>query len=136
VKDLEEVASLRRPGNSTPATNQILYNLTRRGVEFALLPWCGARGIPVMAYSPLEQGALLKQKTLSGIGNRRDATPAQVALAWVLRQEGVLAIPKAGNVEHVRENRRAHDLQLSPEDLKELDAAFPPPARKAALEMI
>ena len=136
VDDMEELASLRPGAASQAAANQILYNLKRRGVEFALLPWCRARGIPVMAYSPLEQGALLKQKTLKAIGDRLQASAAQVALAWVLRQEGVLAIPKAGSVEHVQENRRAHDLQLSPEDLKELDAAFPRPARKTALEMI
>jgi diketogulonate reductase-like aldo/keto reductase len=136
VEDMKELASLRPRGASQAAANQVLYNLKRRGVEFALLPWCRAHGIPVMAYSPLEQGALLTQKTLKAIGDRLQATPAQVALAWVLRQEGVLAIPKAGSVEHVRQNRQAHDLQLSPEDLKELDAAFPPPARKTSLEML
>ena len=136
VEDMKELASLRPRGSSQPAANQILFNLKRRGVEFALLPWCRAHTVPVMAYSPLEQGALLTQKTLKAIGDRLGTTPAQVALAWVLRQEGVVAIPKAGSVEHVRENHRAHDLRLSADDLKELDAAFPPPTRKTALEMI
>jgi diketogulonate reductase-like aldo/keto reductase len=89
-----------------------------------------------MAYSPLEQGALANHKTLTAIAERRNATFAQVALAWVLRQDGVLAIPKAGSVEHVRENHRALELRLAPEDLKELDQAFPPPTRKTPLEMI
>ena len=136
VDDMEELFSLRPDGSSQAAANQILYNLKRRGVEFALLPACRARGIPVMAYSPLEQGVLASQKMLKTIGNRLNATPAQVALAWVLRQEGVLAIPKAGNTAHVRENRDAVTLRLSPEDLTELDKAFPPPARTTALEMI
>jgi len=136
VDDMEELASLRSGGASQAATNQILYNLNRRGVEFALLPWCRTRGVVVMAYSPLDQGALIKQKSLRALATRLNATPAQVALAWVLRQEGVLAIPKAGSAAHARENRAAADLQLSPEDLTELDEAFPPPARKTPLEMI
>jgi diketogulonate reductase-like aldo/keto reductase len=136
VDDMEELASLRSGGAPKAATNQILYNLNRRGAEFTLLPWCRGRHIPVMAYSPLDQGALIKQKALKATAQRLNATPAQVALAWVLRQDGVLAIPKAGSVAHARENRGAADLQLSPDDLRELDEAFPPPARKAPLEMI
>ena len=89
-----------------------------------------------MAYSPLEQGLLAGHKTLEAIAKRLTATPAQVALAWVLRQPGVIAIPKAGHVEHVRENRRALEIELAPEDLAELDEAFPPPAHKRPLEMI
>ena len=114
----------------------MLYNLTRRGIEHDLLPWCRTRGIPVMAYSPLEQGRLARHKTLRGDRRAPCATPAQVALAWVLRQPGVIAIPKAGNVERVRENRGALDIALAPEDLAELDEAFPPPTRKIPLEMI
>ena len=89
-----------------------------------------------MAYSPLEQGRLARHKTLQTIATRLRATPAQVALAWVLRQAGVMAIPKSGNVKRVRENRAALNLQLAPEDLAELDDAFPPPTRKIPLEMI
>ena len=119
------------------ATNQVLYNLMRRGIEYDLLPWCRARGIPVMAYSPLEQGRLAGHKTLHA--DRRavsTATPAQVALAWVLRQPGVWRFRRPADVERVRENRAALDIELAPEDLAELDDAFPPPARKIPLEMI
>lgn len=135
VNDMEEVAGLVR-GNSTAATNQVLYNLMHRGIEYDLLPFCRTRGIPIMAYSPLEQGLLAGNKTLERIAQRLHATPAQVALAWVLRQPGVMAIPKAGNVEHVRENCGALALELAPEDVAELDNAFPRPTRKRPLEMI
>ena len=136
VDDMEELASLTPTEGSVAATNQVLYNLTRRGVEYALLPWCQTRGIPIMAYSPLEQGKLASHKTLKAIADRLTATPAQVALAWVLRQPGVLAIPKAAHFERVRENRGALEIELAPEDLAELDVAFPPPTRKTPLEMI
>ena len=89
-----------------------------------------------MAYSPLEQGRLTSHKALRPIATRLHATTAQVALAWVLTQPGVMAIPKAGHAERVRENRGAADLRLSPEDIAALDAAFPPPTRKTSLEMI
>ena len=136
VDDMEELMPIAI-GTSTPAaTNQVLYNLMRRGIEYDLLPWCGTRGIPVMAYSPLEQGQLAGHDTLHTIAERLTATPAQVALAWVLRQPGVMAIPKAGHVEHVRENRDALQVELTPEDLAELDDAFAPPAQKMPLEMI
>ena len=103
----------RRIRGSLVAANQVLYNLMRRGIEYDLLPWCRARGIPVMAYSPLEQGRLLTNKTLNAVADRLNATPAQVALAWILRQRGVLAIPKAGHVDRVRENRHAADIHLA-----------------------
>jgi diketogulonate reductase-like aldo/keto reductase len=136
VDDMEELVGLTVRDGSPAATDQVLYNLMRRGIEFDLLPWCHTRGIPVMAYSPLEQGLLAGHKTLETIAERLAATPAQIALAWVLRQPGVIAIPKAGDVEHVRENRGALEITLAPEDLAKLDNAFPPPARKRALEMI
>jgi len=136
VADLEELDGRGEPASSVCATDQVLYNLKRRGIEYDLLPWCRARGIPVMAYSPLEQGLLAGHKTLEKIARRLTATPAQVALAWVLRQPGVMAIPKAGNVEHMRENRGALELQLASDDVAELDNAFPPPTRKRRLEMI
>jgi diketogulonate reductase-like aldo/keto reductase len=136
VEDMEELAALTIGAGTPVATNQVLYNVTRRGIEYDLLPWSRAHGIPLMAYSPLEQGRLKKHKRLQAIGERLTATPAQVALAWVLRQPGVVAIPKAGNFEHVRENRGALDIELSPEDLAELDEAFPPPTHKVPLEMI
>ncbi len=134
--DMEELEALTIDAGRPVATNQVLYNLMRRGIEYDLLPSCRTRGIPIMAYSPLEQGLLSRHKTLAAIGERLDATPSQVALAWVLRNPDVIAIPKAGNVEHVRANRAALDIELAPDDLAELDEAFPPPARKIPLEMI
>ena len=136
VDDMEEITALAKRARVWVATNQVLYNLMRRGIEYDLLPWCATRRIPVMAYSPLEQGRLMRHKTVKAIAERLRATPAQVALAWVLRQPGVMAIPKAGHVDRVRENRGALDVVLSPQDLAELDQAFPPPTRKKALEMI
>jgi diketogulonate reductase-like aldo/keto reductase len=132
--DMEELASL--PGGDEVATNQVLYNLTRRGIEYDLLPWCEQRNIPIMAYSPIEQGRLLKDPVLMAIGALHNATPAQVALAWVLRRERMIAIPKAGTPEHVKENREALDIDLTEDDLAELDRAFPPPTKKVPLEMI
>lgn len=134
VDDMEELESITN--GSVPASNQVLYNLVRRGIEYALLPWCRARGIPVIAYSPLEQGQLAKDKTVKAIARRLDVTIAQAALAWVLRHEGVVAIPKASQVEHVRENRGALEIELATEDVDELDDAFPPPKHKTPLEMI
>src|SRR3979411_3336919 len=105
VDDMEELVALTANGDSMIASNQVLYNLTHRGIEYALLPWCRARGIPIMAYSPVERGRLLKNRHLQRVARRQDATPAQVALAWVLRHTNVVAIPKASELEHVRENR-------------------------------
>jgi len=132
--DMEELVSLG--GGRAVATNQVLYNLARRGIEFDLLPWCRARHIPIMAYSPIDRGRLAKNATVRRIASRRDASPAQVALAWVLRQRGVLAIPKGSNPEHVRENREALDVHLTKEDLEDLDREFPPPSRKVPLETL
>ncbi|MER8428790.1 aldo/keto reductase [Mesorhizobium caraganae] len=117
-------------------TNQVLYNLSRRGPEFDLAPWSRQRGIPIMAYSPVEQGALARNSRLEAIAARHNATAAQIALAWVMAQPGVIAIPKASSQEHVRQNVAALDIKLTSEDLAELDRAFPPPTRKRGLEMI
>ncbi|WP_214368273.1 aldo/keto reductase [Pseudonocardia sp. H11422] len=124
------------PGGETVTTNQILYNLTRRGPEYDLLPWCSENGIPMMAYSPIEQGRLLGHPAIATVARRHHATAAQIALAWVLRLDGVNTIPRAGTPEHVRENAAARDIRLSPEDLALLDAAFPPPTRKVPLEVL
>ena len=132
--DMQELTAL--PGGNAVQTDQVLYNLTRRGIEYDLLPWCKEHRIPIMAYSPIEQGRLVGNAVLRKIAATHNATPAQVALAWVLRQERVIAIPKAGTRAHVRENRAALDLQLSQQDLAALDKAFPPPTRKQPLEMI
>ena len=123
-------------GGNSVATNQVLYNLARRGIEWDLLPWCRKRRIPVMAYSPVDQGSLLGKRPLRQVAAGRGVTPAQIALAWLLHQEGVVVIPKAAQAEHVRENRAALELELTAEELQELDRAFPPPKRRHPLEMI
>jgi diketogulonate reductase-like aldo/keto reductase len=134
VGDMEELAALA-DGNAVQA-NQVLYNPQRRGIEHDLIPWSRERGIAVMAYSPVGQGAILRDRGLAALAGKHGATPAQIVLAWVMRTEGVIAIPKAGRAEHVRDNRAALDITLSPEDLAELDRLFPPPRRKQPLEMI
>jgi diketogulonate reductase-like aldo/keto reductase len=118
------------------AANQVLYNLTRRGIEFDLLPQSQRRSLPIMAYSPIEQGAVLDEPTLAAIARDHGATPAQIALAWVLRQPGTVAIPKTSQATRVVENLGALDIELTETDLAKLDKAFPPPRRKASLEMI
>jgi diketogulonate reductase-like aldo/keto reductase len=133
VADLDELSALR--GSDRVATNQVLYNLARRGIEWDLLPWCKRHGLPVMAYSPIDHGRLLSHPALDRIADRLEATPAQVALAWVLRA-GVIAIPRTGTSEHVRENRAALDIVLTDQDVVDLDRAFPPPAAKRPLEML
>jgi diketogulonate reductase-like aldo/keto reductase len=130
--DMEEASHM--PGGEGIATDQVLYNVMRRGIEWDLLPWCRDRGIPIMAYSPIEQGGMAGDPDLKAIASRHGATPAQVALAWLLQQEGIIVIPKAGNEAHVRENRAALDLVLTDQDLTDLNRAFPPPRKKTALE--
>jgi diketogulonate reductase-like aldo/keto reductase len=132
--DMQELALL--PEGAQAQTNQILYNLSRRGPEFDLLPWQRERGMPIMAYSPVEQGSLTEDSRLTGIAGRHDATPAQIALAWTIRNGDVIAIPKASQTKHVRDNRAAADIVLTAQDLAELDEAFPPPSRRRSLEMI
>jgi len=135
--DLAEMTRLvALPGGKACETNQVLYNLSRRGIEFDLLPWCTKNDISVMAYSPVEQGRILGNKALKQVAERLGATPAQVALAWTLRDPNVISIPKAASVAHVRENRKALDLKLDAEALKALDAAFPPPKGPRSLEML
>jgi diketogulonate reductase-like aldo/keto reductase len=136
VADMDELVALA--GGEAVASNQVLYNLTRRGIERDLLPWCGARPhpIPVMAYSPIEQGRLLGHPAIHAVAARHSATPSRIALAWVLRKEGIIAIPRTGKVAHVRDNRAALDLHLTQQDLRELESAFPAPARKRSLEML
>ena len=135
--DMEEAMLL--PGADEIVTDQVLYNLVQRGIEWDLRPWCRERGIVIMAYSPIEhasdgQAALLNNRVLKRIAARHHATPAQVALAWLL-QQNVVVIPKASTLEHVRENRGALEITLSEEDLNELDLAFPSPRRKLPLAM-
>lgn len=132
--DMEELFAL--PGGDACACNQVLYNPTRRGIEFDLMPLCRERAIPIMAYSPIEQGRMLNHPALKAVAFRHNATPAQVALAWLLRQDGVIAIPKAASEKHVRENRTATDIVFEADDIANLDQAFPPPKRKRPLEML
>ncbi|WP_405564779.1 aldo/keto reductase [Streptomyces sp. NBC_01180] len=132
--DVDDLADL--PEGAIPQTDQVLYNLTRRGPEHALLPRCRDLAVPVMAYSPVEQGRLLGHDALRAVAAAHGRTPAQVALSWVLRHEDVIAIPKASSVAHVEENRAALDLCLTDDDLRTLDAAFPPPAGKEPLEIL
>ena len=134
IGEMVDVAAL--PGGGACATNQVLYNLTRRGIEYDLMPWCRARKIPIMAYSPIEQGRMLNHATLREVGARHNATPAQVALAWLLRQDGVIAIPKASALAHVDENLASLDLKLTAADRAALDQAFPPPKKAEALGML
>jgi diketogulonate reductase-like aldo/keto reductase len=134
VDDLEELVSL--PGGHAVENDQVLYNLAQRGIEYDLLPWCRERGLPVTAYSPLAQGRLLGEPVLAAVAARHRSTPAQIALAWVLAQDGVCAVAKAARPEHVRENRAALDIRLTGQDLAELDGAFPPPVRKLPLSVL
>jgi diketogulonate reductase-like aldo/keto reductase len=134
VEDMEEAARLK--GGEAIATNQVLYNLSRRGVELNLLPWCQQNNIPVMAYSPIEQGRLLHDRALATIAKEHSATAAQVAIAWLLHQENIIVIPKASRIEHVEQNYAALNLALSHEDLARLDRAFPAPARPIPLQML
>ena len=132
--DMEELLAL--DGGGRCATNQVLYNLKRRRIEYDLVPFCRDHHIPVMAYSPIEQGRLLGAAALKEVASRHDASAAQVALAWLLGQPGTVVIPKATNPEHMRENFAALDLRLTDDDLAVLDRAFPPPQKKYALEML
>lgn len=134
VDDMEELMAL--PGGKACVTNQVLYNLTRRGIEYDLIPWSRKFGMPLMAYSPIEQGRLLRHPALRKLAESLHARPPQVALAWVLAHPDICAIPRSGNPAHVRENRAALDLRLTKSDLAALDAAFPPPKKKVPLEMI
>ncbi|TAL54238.1 aldo/keto reductase [Pandoraea sp.] len=132
--DMQELFAT--PGGARCTTNQVLYNLSRRGPEFDLLPWQREHRMPIMAYSPLEQARLPARGALASIADAHGCTAMQVALAWVLSRPGVIAIPKAGRPEHVRENAGAGDIVLSAEELQALDQAFAPPKRKRPLEML
>ena len=134
LRTMERLVDL--DGGNDCAANQLLYNLGSRGVEFDLLPWMQARDMPMMAYSPLGRGGLLEHPLIVDIANRHDASPAQVALAAVLRHDGVIAIPKASSVEHVEANADALDIQFDAEDVERLDHAFPPPTHKMPLDII
>lgn len=131
--DMEEAASL--PGGKEIATNQVLYNLMRRGIEWDLLTWCKQRKIPIMAYSPVEQTAFVNHPKLKAIASKHNASSTQIALSWLLHQDNVISIPKATNPNHVKENRAALDITLTREDFQEIDRIFPAPNRKQSLAM-
>jgi len=132
--DMRELVAL--PEGRRCATNQVLYHLGERGIEWELMPWMRQHGIPLMAYSPLGQGALLTKRNLASIAKGLGTTPAALALRWVLRGPGVIAIPESANLEHVRANRDALSLVLDRATLDALDAAFPPPAGPTRLAVI
>jgi diketogulonate reductase-like aldo/keto reductase len=131
--DMDELAGV--PNGQNCASNQVLYHLDSRGIEWALLPTCQKAKVMVMAYSPLGQGPLLRKPALKKIADKHGTDPAAVALAWVLRHPGMITIPKAVKPDHVRANLKALEVKLDAEDLKALDATFPPPKRATPLEM-
>jgi diketogulonate reductase-like aldo/keto reductase len=133
VDDLEELDAAL----AECATDQVLYSLEHRGAEFDLLPFCAERAMPLMAYSPVGQGGqMLRNPVLVSVAAGHGKSPAQIAIAWTLRQPGVVSIPKAAKLAHVRENAAAREITLSPEDIAALDEAFPPPRRKRSLAML
>lgn len=134
--DADDMEELVASGGDACATDQILYNLTRRGPEHDLLPWLAEHAIPTMAYSPVEQGRLVGHAGLCALADEIGATPAQLALAWLLARDNVIAIPKAGRVAHVRDNRAAADLTLNASVLDRLDKLFPRPKGRVPLEML
>ncbi len=136
LDDMVDLLALSRGRGEACASNQVLYNLTRRGIEFDLMPLCREHGMPIMAYSPIEQGRMLRNPELGKVAKAVGATPAQVALAWLLQQDGVIAIPKATNLAHLRENIAALDVKLDSAALAALDRAFAPPKKREPLAML
>jgi diketogulonate reductase-like aldo/keto reductase len=132
--DLADMVELMQlPGSAACASNQVWYSLAQRGVEFDLLPWMRQRRMPLMAYSPIDQGALARHAKLADLAARRGITPAQLALAWMLARPGVLAVPKSSDATHLRHNWQAAALRLEADELAQLDRLFPPPRRRQPL---
>ena len=134
LADMKELMSV--PNGSQVATNQVLYNLQRRGIEWHLLPWLREHRVPIMAYSPIEQGRLLRDSRLAALAARSGITAAQLALAWLLAKDDVVVIPKSSDPQRLKENCAALDVRLNAEQLAELDAIFPPPSGASALPML
>lgn len=134
--DTADMQDAARHDNGETGANQVLYCLSRRGPEFDLVPWMRKRSIPLMAYSPLDQGGLLGKPALKKLAGDVGCTPAQLALAWLLAQPGVVTIPKSSTRERVKENLGALDIELTPQILADLDKAFPPPKAKQPLQML
>lgn len=140
--DVDEMQALWQvPGGRQCATNQVLYHLASRGIEYDLLPWCQQHQLPVMAYSPLAQAGrlrsgLLNHPVVNEIAHAHSASAVQILLAWVISHQGVMAIPKAASVEHVQQNAAALSITLSAQELAALDKAYPAPKEKTALDMV
>lgn len=134
VAEMEELWSVA--DGTHCAANQVIYNLSRRGIEHDLLPWMDTKDLPAMAYSPLEQGRSFHKPALDEVARRHDATAYQIALAWTLRRPDVIAIPKAVKIDHVDQNRAALDIALTEADIADLDGAFPPPNGKVPLAIL
>ena len=134
LADMQELWSV--PGGPAVATNQLLYNLARRGIEWDLLPWLRERRIPIMAYSPIEQARLTLNPKLVDFAQRHGMTPAQASLAWLLAHDDVIVIPKTGRRDRLKENISALDHRLTQAQLAELDRLFPPPPGPHPLEML
>lgn len=133
VSEMEEFFAL--PQGNTCAVDQVAYNLQTRGIEFDLLPWAKNKNMPVIAYSPIGEGNLVENKLLKEIAQKHQATSVQIALAWTMRNQGLIAIPKAGSVAHVKENYESLSIKLSSQDLELLDKLFPPPDKKIPLAL-
>ena len=135
--DTRDMAGLvRLPSGANCATNQVLYHVDSRGIEYDLLPWCAQHKMPIMAYSPVGQGGrLLRSKALATVAKRHNATPAQIAIAWTMRHDNVISIPKASDPGHVRENAACGSITLTADDLAVIDATHPPPASKQSLDI-
>lgn len=135
IDDMQELATIS--DGASCATDQVLYNVASRGIEYSLKPWLEQRHMPTMAYSPLGSGGnLLSQAVLAQIARKHQASPAAIALAWAIRSGTVIAIPESGEPAHIRDNAKVLSLTLDPEDLRAIDAAFPPPTHKVSLDTL
>ena len=134
TSDMQELYGI--PDGKNCQINQVLYNLSRRGIEWDLLPWCRSMGLPIMAYSPIEQGRLLENKKLKALANEIDVSAAQLSIAWSIRKNDIITIPKASNLQHVSQNIEAWTIKLESTILDELDKLFEPPVRKKGLDIL
>ena len=128
--------AIQTSGGEAIVTNQVLYNLSRRGIEKNLLPWCSDRQVPIMAYSPVEQGRILNAAALKQMAKEREVSTAQIAIAWLLHQPNVIVIPKSSRIDHIEQNYAAQNLALSSQEIETLNAAFPAPKRPIPLQML
>ena len=134
TSDMQELYGI--PEGKNCQINQVLYNLSRRGIEWDLLPWCRSMGLPIMAYSPIEQGRLLENKKLKALASEIGVSAAQLSIAWSIRKNDIITIPKASNLEHVSQNIDAWTIKLESAILDELDKLFEPPVRKKGLDVL